>query len=64
MIIRDNFFISLHKNIRYDPSSEPSQGDSSYEGSQHVVAMRNKKNYHQMLPSECAVFAIIWSCIL
>ena len=32
------------------PSSEPSQQDNSYEGSQHMVWMKNKKNYHQILP--------------
>ena len=32
------------------PHSEPSQRDSSDEWSQHMVLMRNKKNYQQILP--------------
>ena len=35
----------LYKNICCDPSSEPSHRDGSDEGSQHMVSMRNKKNY-------------------
>ena len=35
----------MYKNICCVPSSEPSQRDSSDEGSQHMVLMRNKKNY-------------------
>ena len=50
MIIRDNILLILHKNIGCDPSSEPSRRDGSDEGSQHMVLMRNKKNYHQILP--------------
>ena len=52
VIFRNNFFLSLHlhKNICYDPSSEPSRRDGSDEGSHHMVSMRNKKNYHQILP--------------
>ena len=42
MIIMDNFLFILHKNIRCDPSSEPSGQDSSGEGSQHTVSMRRK----------------------
>ena len=49
MIIRDNFLLILYKNICCDPSSEPSRRDSSDEGSQRMVSMRNKKNYHQIL---------------
>ena len=49
MIIRDNFLLILYKNIRCDPSSEPSCRDGSDEGSQHMVSMRDKKNYHQTL---------------
>ena len=48
MIIRDNFLI-LHKTY-CDPSFEPSHRDGSDEGSQHMVSMRNKKKYHQILP--------------
>ena len=45
----------LHKKIRCNPSSEPSQSDGSQpegsdEGSQHMVLMRNKKNHHQIFP--------------
>ena len=50
MIIGDNFLLILLKNICCDPSSEPSQLDSSDEGSQHMVLMRNKENYHQIQP--------------
>ena len=49
VIIRDNFLFVLHKNIRCDPSSEPSRRDGSDKGSQHMVSMRNKNNYHQIL---------------
>ena len=35
----------LHETICCDPSSEPSQRDGSEEGSQHIVAMRIKRNY-------------------
>ena len=31
----------LQKTVCCDPSSEPSQRDSSDEGSQHIVSMRN-----------------------
>ena len=44
MIIRDNFS-KLHKTVCCYPSSEPSHGDCSGEGSKHMVSMRNKKNY-------------------
>ena len=50
MIIREIFMFILYQIICCDPSSEPSQQDSSGEGSQHMVLMRNKKNYHQILP--------------
>ena len=49
MIIRDNFLLILHKNICCDPSSGPSHQDGADEGSQHMVSVRNKKNY-QILP--------------
>ena len=49
MIIRDNFCFFCINNIFCDPSSEPSQRDGSDEGSQHMVLMRYKKNYHQVL---------------
>ena len=54
MIIRNNFLLFLHKNICCDPSSESSGQDGrdgSDEGSHHTVSMRNKKNYHHILPS-------------
>ena len=50
MLIRDNFSLILHKNVCCDLSSEPSRRDGSDEWSQHMVSMRNKKNYHQILP--------------
>ena len=40
----------LYRNICCDPSSEPSRRDGSDEGSQHMVLMKNKKKYHQILP--------------
>ena len=49
VIIREIFLLTLHKTICCDPSSEPSHRDGSDEGSQHMVSMRNKKNYHQIL---------------
>ena len=52
VIIRENFCLILHINICCDPSSEPSQRDASDEWSQHMVSIRNKKNYHQILPLE------------
>ena len=59
----------LHKNIGCDPASEPSQQDGSDEVSQHMVSMRNKNNYHQILPLSRAlvnhlkktVFEFLWS---
>ena len=35
----------MHKSICRDPSSEQSHREGSDEGSQHMVSMRNKKNY-------------------
>ena len=35
----------LHKNLCCDPSSEPSDGDGSDEGSQDVVSMINKQKF-------------------
>ena len=49
VIIRDKFLLILRKNICCDLPSEPSQKDASDEGSQHMVSMRNKNNYHQIL---------------
>ena len=49
MIIRNDFLLILHKDVCCDPSSEPSR-DGSDEGSQHMCLMRNKKNYHKVLP--------------
>ena len=45
MIIRDNFLLDLHRNKCCDPSSELFRQDGSDEGPQHIVSMRNKKNY-------------------
>ena len=39
----------LHKNVNCDPSLEPSGGEDSVEGSQHMVLVRNKKNYPRIL---------------
>ena len=47
------FLLIRHKNICCDPSSGPSHPDSPDEGSQHTVSMKNKKNYHQILPLAC-----------
>ena len=44
------FLLILHKTLCCDPSSEPSCQDGSDEGSQQMVLMRIKKNYHQILP--------------
>ena len=44
MIIRVIFLFILHKNICYEPSSQPSRRDGSDAGSQHMVSVRNKKN--------------------
>ena len=54
-IIRDNFCHFYIKSC-CDPSSEPSQQDSSDEGSQHMVSMRNKKNCHQILLSRAQTY--------
>ena len=48
MIIRDNFLLDLHRNKCCDPSSELSQDDSD-EGPQHIISMRNKKNYPSVI---------------
>ena len=42
------FVLILHKNICFDTSAELAV--QSDEGSQHMVSMRKKKNYHQILP--------------
>ena len=47
MIISDDFCSFWIKTLCCDPSSEPSRRDVSDEGSQHMVLMRNKKNYHK-----------------
>ena len=39
----------LHNNIRCDTSSELSHRDGSDEGSQHMVSVRNKKNYPSVI---------------
>ena len=39
----------LHRKIYCDPSSEPSQQDGSDEGSQHILSIRNKKNYPSII---------------
>ena len=45
---RDNLEITSHvshKNRFCDPSLELSRQDGSNEGSQHMILLRNKKNY-------------------
>ena len=45
---RDNLEIIRHiskKKTFFDKSLEPSQRDSSNEGSQHMFSLRNKKDY-------------------
>ena len=49
MIIRDNICLFWIKNICCDPSSEPSRRDGSDEGSQHMISVRNKKNYPSII---------------
>ena len=47
-------FLISHQNHCCDPSSEPSQKDSSDAGSQHMFIYRINKiipNYHQNTPS-------------
>ena len=41
--------LGLHRNICCDPSSEPSHRAGSDEGPQHIVSMRNKKNYPSII---------------
>ena len=41
--------IILQKNIRFDPSSEPSHRGGSDEGSHHISSIRNKKNYPSVI---------------
>ena len=48
MIIRDNFLLIPYKQYAVTPHLN--RQDGSDEGSQHMVLMRNKKNYHQILP--------------
>ena len=45
------------------PSSEPSQQDDSDEGSQYMVSMGNKKNYHQVpgTPSYLELYLQAWN---
>ena len=50
LVVIWDFLLILHKNIRCELLSEPYRRDGSDEGSQHIVLMRNKKNYHQILP--------------
>ena len=61
MMIKDIFFLILHETYvvtphlkplkdNLDPSCGPFLRDSSDKGSQPMVQMRNKKNYHQLLP--------------
>ena len=50
VIIMDNFCLFCIKRLCCHPSSELSRRGISDEGSQHMVSMRNKKNYHQILP--------------
>ena len=49
MIIKDNFCQFCVRTKCCDPSSEPSQRDGSDEGSQHMVSIRNKKNYPSII---------------
>ena len=41
----------MHKNLCCDPSYEPSRRDGSDEGSQHMVSLRNMKNYPTVILS-------------
>ena len=43
------FLLILHKIMCCDPSSEPSRPDGSNEGSQHMISMRNTKNYPSII---------------
>ena len=45
MIIERYIFLFLVETICFDPSSEPSHGDGSDEGSQHMFLCRIDKNY-------------------
>ena len=40
---------ALKHKIQCDPSSELSHGNSSNEGSQHMILLRNKKNISEIL---------------
>ena len=53
LILHETYVVTPHLNPikdNSDPSFEPFLRDSSDEGSQPMVQMRNKKNYHQLLP--------------
>ena len=51
VMIRNNFCeFCIIPNVVCNPSSKPSSRGSSDEVSQHMVSMRNKKNYHQIFP--------------
>ena len=65
----DNLGITSHtspKNIFCDPSLEPSHGDGSNEGLQHMFSLRNKKklslNYpqHPLLSGALLFTHLIW----
>ena len=47
---KGSFLLNLHKKVCCEPLSEPSRWDGADEGSQYMVSMRNKKNYHPILP--------------
>ena len=49
VMIRDNFCQFCTKTyVVTNPSSEPSHRDGSDGGSQHIVSIKNKKNYPQL----------------
>ena len=63
-LIISPYVVTPHLN--HLPSSEPSQWDSSDEGSQHMVSMRNKKNYPSIIikyPSYLELCFYHYSCI-
>ena len=44
-LVKMVIFLFLIETICCDPSSEPSQRDGSYEGSEHIFLLRINKNY-------------------
>ena len=61
LIIRDNIG-ELWLKTCCDPSFELSRRDSSDEGLQHMVSLRNKKNYSK-LSSNTLCYLELWTCI-